>query len=226
MRTGYQLRMLSTNPCRRCNSKQLLRCLRIASSSLGRCCCRPSGSEGSWFWFCGFLLGQYRVCRLVRQAVSPPQWVRDGCMNVSGEIGYSRDVELLQSGDISSPFLCGLCQPRLFMPARMCDETYLDDLPGILVHELTHLCSHDLGWNLGLQLISILLWFHPLAWRMRKAIWQPANWFVTPLRPTTSAMRQITPAPWLGWPLTPVLHCPSLESPWPAPRQSAAVLPH
>ncbi len=51
----------------------------------------------------------------------------------------------------------------------MCDDSYGRDLPGILAHELTHVRSHDVLWNVGLQLLSIVLWFHPLVWRMRSA---------------------------------------------------------
>ena len=51
----------------------------------------------------------------------------------------------------------------------MCDDSYRQDLPGIVAHELTHVRSHDVPWNAGLHLISIVLWFHPLAWSMRKA---------------------------------------------------------
>ena len=76
---------------------------------------------------------------------------------------------MLQSAEIASPFLCGLRRPLLLLPVRMCDDSYRKDLPGILAHELTHVRSHDVLWNVGLQLISIVLWFHPLVWRMRKA---------------------------------------------------------
>ena len=44
-----------------------------------------------------------------------------------------------------------------------------DDLRAILAHELAHARNHDLAWNLAAHLASIVLWFHPLAWRIRAA---------------------------------------------------------
>ena len=44
-----------------------------------------------------------------------------------------------------------------------------DDLRAILAHELAHARNHDLAWNLAAHIASILLWFHPLAWRIRAA---------------------------------------------------------
>jgi protocatechuate 3,4-dioxygenase beta subunit len=88
---------------------------------------------------------------------------------VAQAIGCRRRVEVAQAAGVQSPFLCGLRRPLLLLPARMCEASYRRDLPGILAHELTHVCSHDVLWNVGLQLVSIALWFHPLVWRVRKA---------------------------------------------------------
>ncbi|HVK80394.1 MAG TPA: M56 family metallopeptidase, partial [Verrucomicrobiae bacterium] len=38
-----------------------------------------------------------------------------------------------------------------------------------LAHELAHVAGRDLLWNAALELCAALLWFHPLAWRMRVA---------------------------------------------------------
>ena len=48
-------------------------------------------------------------------------------------------------------------------------ESARDRMAGVLSHELAHIVSRDLQWNLWLHLVSILLWFHPLAWRVRAA---------------------------------------------------------
>ena len=44
-----------------------------------------------------------------------------------------------------------------------------DDLRAILAHELTHARNHDLAWNFAAHITLILLWFHPLVWRIRAA---------------------------------------------------------
>ena len=114
-------------------------------------------------------LGLYRISAITRRAEQAPQWVYRECMRVAEAIGCRSRVEVVQSTDVPSPFLCGLRRPLLLLPARMCEASYRKDLPGILAHELTHVRSHDVFWNAGFQLISIVLCFHPLAWRMRKA---------------------------------------------------------
>ena len=114
-------------------------------------------------------IGHYRVWRVVRRARQPMQRIRSECNRVARAIGSRGPVEVLQSTDVQSPFLCGLWRPRLLLPAPICEASYRRELPGIMAHELTHARSHDVAWNLGLQLISILLWFHPLVWRIRKA---------------------------------------------------------
>lgn len=114
------------------------------------------------------LLGHARIWRTVRRAKPTPQWIHGGCERVAKAVGCRAQVELLQSADIPSPFLCGLRRPTLLLPRRMCDDSYCRDLPGILAHELTHVRSNDLRWNAALHLLSIVLWFHPLVWRMRR----------------------------------------------------------
>ena len=102
-------------------------------------------------------------------AEQSPESLRNECGRVAGSIGCATHVEIVQSEKIRSPLLCGLWRPLLLLPARMCEDTYRGDLPGIFAHELTHVRCHDLLWNAGLHFASILLWFHPLAWRLRKA---------------------------------------------------------
>jgi beta-lactamase regulating signal transducer with metallopeptidase domain/uncharacterized GH25 family protein len=114
-------------------------------------------------------IGHYRIWRMVGHAQGPPERIRRECLRVARAIGCRRRVEVLQSTDVQSPFLCGLRGPLVLLPARMCDAAYRQDLPGILAHELTHVRSRDVLWNVGLQLISTVLWFHPLVWRIRKA---------------------------------------------------------
>ncbi|NQT14484.1 MAG: carboxypeptidase regulatory-like domain-containing protein, partial [Planctomycetes bacterium] len=113
-------------------------------------------------------IGHYRICRIACRAQQPTQWIRSECTRVVRAIGCRGRVEVVQSTDVESPFLCGLWRPRLLLPAPMCEASYRQELPGILAHEMAHVRSHDLLWNVGLQLISIVLWFHPLVWRIRK----------------------------------------------------------
>ena len=94
-----------------------------------------------------------------------------GCQpgGASSKPAKSKAGATVQPTRVQSPLLCGLHRPVLLLPPRMCEDSYRSDLPAIFAHELTHVRFHDLLWNAGLHLVSIVLWFHPLAWRRRES---------------------------------------------------------
>lgn len=118
---------------------------------------------------CRLCYGYYRLWRLARYGMRPPQRVLLEFVRVAQTIGCRVHVEVVQSAAVQSPLLCGLRRVRLLLPAAMCDEAYSGDLPAIFAHELAHVRSRDVLWNLALHLISVALWFHPFAWWMRRA---------------------------------------------------------
>jgi len=83
--------------------------------------------------------------------------------------GCRRDVQVRSSRQISVPFMCGFRSPVLVLPERMCLLDYRWQLPGVIAHELAHVVSNDFAWNMALRAASILLWFHPLVWRIGSA---------------------------------------------------------
>jgi beta-lactamase regulating signal transducer with metallopeptidase domain/uncharacterized GH25 family protein/thiol-disulfide isomerase/thioredoxin len=127
-------------------------------------------------WFVGMaffafrlILGQQCFLRKVHGNTAPPLWVQEECERVARAVGCHGQVDIALSDNVHTPLLCGFRRPTLLLPARMCDESYSGDLPGVFAHELTHVRCYDLFWNAGLQIVSIVLWFHPLVWRLCKA---------------------------------------------------------
>jgi beta-lactamase regulating signal transducer with metallopeptidase domain/uncharacterized GH25 family protein/thiol-disulfide isomerase/thioredoxin len=114
-------------------------------------------------------VGHVQIRRLIGRTKPALAAIQVECARVARAVGCRTSVTVLRSPYVSAPLLCGLRRPLLMLPKRMCDKSYAADLPGIFAHELTHVRSHDVFWNAGLQLLSIGLWFHPPAWRMRKA---------------------------------------------------------
>jgi beta-lactamase regulating signal transducer with metallopeptidase domain len=88
---------------------------------------------------------------------------------IGREMGCKKPALLRFASDIESPFLIGLWRPAIVLPDRMASPEYGDDLPGVLAHEAAHVRMHDLGWMALGRFVSTLLWFHPLAWRLRAA---------------------------------------------------------
>ena len=135
----------------------------------------------SWLWsiwLAGVLvltarliLGSLGLARIVRRSSDAPDAIARGMPRRSpsawdvDRIGPAR----LDVRDVATPCLAGLWRPVLLLPERECEEVRPDDLRAILAHELAHARNHDLAWNLAAHLASIVLWFHPLAWRIRSA---------------------------------------------------------
>jgi beta-lactamase regulating signal transducer with metallopeptidase domain/protocatechuate 3,4-dioxygenase beta subunit/thiol-disulfide isomerase/thioredoxin len=112
--------------------------------------------------------GSVRIRRMVRLSREVSETIRNECREVAQSIRCHRPVSVLQSNQISSPLVCGLRTSMLLLPQKMCTDSYRHERPGIFAHELAHVRSFDIVWNDLLEILSIVLWFHPLAWRMRK----------------------------------------------------------
>ena len=85
---------------------------------------------------------------------------------IAAALGCRGAVQVRSSRQYAVPFLYGLRRPGLILPERMCQPAYRGQLPGVIAHELAHVGACDFGWNGAVQAVSILLWFHPLAWRI------------------------------------------------------------
>jgi beta-lactamase regulating signal transducer with metallopeptidase domain len=114
-------------------------------------------------------LSVWRVSRIVRRSTEVPATVIEECRAVAAALGCRQAVRVIQTAEVPAPCLTGLFRPWLLLAERNCQETNQTDLRAILAHELAHAGRHDLVWNLVLHFWSILLWFHPLVWRIRAA---------------------------------------------------------
>ncbi len=111
----------------------------------------------------------WRVSRIVRRSTAVPAAIIEESRAVASALGCRKAVRVVQTAEVPAPCLTGLFQPWLLLPEANCDETHRADLRAILAHELAHARRHDLIWNVALHFWSILLWFHPLVWRIRAA---------------------------------------------------------
>ena len=114
-------------------------------------------------------IGYLRLGKLLKTSQAASEGILAESRRIAAALGCRRSVRILVSRHFSVPFMFGIMRPELVLPARMCETSYGPQLPGILAHELAHMRSRDLPWNAGMQFISILLWFHPLAWRIGSA---------------------------------------------------------
>ncbi|MCH5263241.1 MAG: M56 family metallopeptidase [Lachnospiraceae bacterium] len=81
-------------------------------------------------------------------------------------MGY---VLVFTSDEIASPMVCGLLNPRIYLPTQM-DFQNTTLLRHVLSHETMHIRRKD-NWLKCLMLIMLCLnWFNPLVWIMAKCL--------------------------------------------------------
>ena len=129
-----------------------------------------------WIWLAGVLVLTARLIRgtmslavLVQRSADVPESIDRECRAIADGLGCVGAVPVRRSEHVMTPCLTGIWRPILLLPDRECRDIERDDLRAILAHELAHAQNRDLPWNLAAHLATILLWFHPLAWKIRAA---------------------------------------------------------
>ena len=127
-------------------------------------------------WGCGVALLSIRlaaalakVARLPRASQAVAEEIAEEARRIAGAVRCLRKVEVRTSQIYAVPFQYGLLRPVVLLPERMCALGYRGQLPGIIAHELAHVMSWDFLWNLVMKVVSTMLWFHPLVWRIGSA---------------------------------------------------------
>ncbi|MGO8748898.1 MAG: M56 family metallopeptidase [Thermoguttaceae bacterium] len=111
-------------------------------------------------------VGYVRIVHLLKHSPVAPDWVCAEVERVAAAMSCRLKVQVRTSPSSAVPFLFGFRHPVLVLPRRMCEPACRLPLSAIASHELVHVQSWDFGWNAALQVMSIALWFHPLAWRI------------------------------------------------------------
>ncbi|MCA9198658.1 MAG: hypothetical protein KDA87_14015, partial [Planctomycetales bacterium] len=135
----------------------------------------PNGSQvamvlwsvGVVLGFLRMTLGQIQLRRYVRNSQPAPAW----WLRVAAESNVPDDfhTRIRRSSQIATPCSFGILRPVILLPSSMTERHCQRQVAASLAHEWSHIRNADLVWNLLLHGLSILFWFHPLAWRMRLA---------------------------------------------------------
>jgi beta-lactamase regulating signal transducer with metallopeptidase domain len=110
------------------------------------------------------VLAGIRLKLAAAEVLPVPPAVHGMLKQVAGEMGYKKNVTVKVSSGIKSPMVYGLGDPVLLLPSEL--PARESAIRGIIAHELAHLKAQDLWWLHVIHLAQVLLWFHPLTWRI------------------------------------------------------------
>jgi beta-lactamase regulating signal transducer with metallopeptidase domain len=129
-----------------------------------------------WAWGLGvfflalrLVLSHRRVRTFVRSSEPAPDDLVDRVEKVARDLGIRNRVETRLSPSLETPFITGIYRPVLLLPARMAEPEFATELPAVVAHELSHVRTADLVWGWAFHLVGIVLWPHPLMWRVRQS---------------------------------------------------------
>ena len=83
------------------------------------------------------------------------------------ELPLRRTVSLYLTPEKIGPATCGVIRPRIVLPERLLTALSHGELRLVLLHELVHVRRHDVLIDQLASLVTIVHWFHPVAWLAR-----------------------------------------------------------
>ena len=89
------------------------------------------------------------------------------CEIAVASCGFSVGVSLCSTRDNLGPAACGVVRPRIVLPQILLDRLSREELRFVLLHELVHVRRHDVLVDQLTGLVTIVHWFHPVAWISR-----------------------------------------------------------
>ncbi len=123
---------------------------------------------GSLGWVLFGLLGVWRLARLRRAAIAPPEWL-------VGELGAAQraapwiaDVRVRVVAGLRSPLCCGWRRPVVLLPRALCEPEMRAVLWPVLWHELQHARQRDPRGRALFAAAAPALYAHPLFWVLRR----------------------------------------------------------
>jgi len=142
----------------------------------------PAGFWVVLAWGTGALVVGGRVCfarcvfvlfRLRRRETADRALV-ERMKRMARTLGLRRRVRLMVSARLTGPIAFGWIWPSVALPSDF--AAGLDGIKqdAVLLHELAHLAAHDSFWSLLADAATVVLWWHPAVWRLRRQL-QLAN---------------------------------------------------
>jgi hypothetical protein len=108
----------------------------------------------------------WQLFRLRKETCRPSLELRRLALQIQIRLNASREVDVRISDAVTSPFMCGLFNPAIILPATLAHQLSEDELVALLSHEIAHLRQNDLAWCVAWRWVKAVCWFHPLVWKV------------------------------------------------------------
>jgi len=107
--------------------------------------------------------------RVMASSHPAKQAIQQATRKLEQQLGFRRQVRVIQSELVDSPMAFGLITPTIVLPIEA-NEYSARDLQTVLGHELAHLRQGD-GWINWLQLVLMIVWWiHPVFWLVQRSV--------------------------------------------------------
>jgi len=130
-------------------------------------------------WLAGFVVvslwqisGWIAVRNLVRRSQSAEDSLVRHLNFLRDRVGIQFKIAIRVCGEISTPAVVGWLRPVILVPVTALTELPADYFESLLLHELAHIRRHDYLVNLLQTAVETLLFYHPAAWWVSRAVRQ------------------------------------------------------
>lgn len=107
--------------------------------------------------------------RLRREKIADDS-LRKRVLSIAKSVGLRGKICLLRLPESISPMAFGILWPTIGLPPDFESKFSATEQGAILAHELAHLAAMDPMWFWLADFASALLWWHPLAWWVRRSL--------------------------------------------------------
>jgi beta-lactamase regulating signal transducer with metallopeptidase domain len=130
-----------------------------------------------WLWWAGFFgvslwFGGARLLLVIgfrrRRRVSADPGLRRCVEQLTARLGWRRGIRVEEIQGLVSPIAYGIFRPAVGLPPGFPSEFGDTQRQAMLAHELAHLVARDPFWQAAADVVTTLLWWHPLVWVARR----------------------------------------------------------
>lgn len=112
-----------------------------------------------------------RIRRFIRNGVAAPEFVQQLTHRTAERLSIRSRPEVVVSAECDGPFATGLFRRFIVLP-QTATELPEQQLEIVLGHELVHISRCDLAVGWIEIVLSVLWWFHPMMWWLRRKLRQ------------------------------------------------------